>query len=86
MITSKTNELIKYIRFADGTITLGEVNNSLILTLSNNRMSFLQNGVEVAFISENKLYIYDGEFINSLKLGRWAWIIEKDGGLSLNWI
>ena len=85
-VNSNYNELVKYIRFSDGTITLGEVNNPLILTLSNNRMSFLQNGIEVAFISDNKLYIYDGEFINSLKLGRWAWIIEKDGGLSLNWM
>lgn len=85
-VNSNYNELVKYIRFKNGTITLGEVDNPLTLTLSNDRMSFLQNGVEVAFISDNKLYIYDGEFLNSLKLGRWIWIIETNLSLSLNWV
>lgn len=79
-------ELVKYIRFVDGTIILGEADNPLQLVLSNDRMSFLQNGEEIAYISDNKLYIYDGEFLNSLTLGRWAFIIEQDGGLSLNYI
>lgn len=82
-VNSNYNELVKYIRYADGTITLGEVNNPLILTLSNDRMSFLQNGVEVAYISDNKLYIYDGEFLNSLKIGRFAYTPRENGSLSL---
>lgn len=86
VVNTNYNELVKYIRFKDGTITLGEVNNPLTLTLSNDRMSFLQNGVEVAYISDNKLYIYDSEFLNSLKLGRWIWIIESNDSLSLNWV
>lgn len=85
-VNSNYNELVKYIRFKNGSITLGEVDNPLTLTLSNNRMSFIQNGVEVAYISDNKLYIYDGEFLNSLKLGRWIWIIETNGSLSLNYV
>lgn len=85
-VNSNYNELVKYIRFKDGTITLGEVDNPLTLTLSNDRMSFLQNGIEVAYISDNKLYIYDGEFLNSLKIGRWVYIIETNGSLSLNYV
>lgn len=85
-VNENYNELVKYIRFADGTITLGEVDNPLILTLSNDRMSFLQNGTEIAYVSNNKLYIYDGEFLNSLTIGRWVYIVENDGGLSLNYI
>lgn len=79
-------ELVKYIRFVDGTIILGEADNPLQLVLSNDRMSFLQNGEEIAYISDNKLYIYDGEFLNSLTLNRWAFIIEQDGGLSINYV
>ena len=85
-VNTNYNELVKYIRFTGGTITLGEVDNPLILTLSNDRMSFLQNGVEVAYISDNKLYIYDGEFLNSLTIGRWVFIVESDGGLSINYV
>lgn len=85
-VNSNYQELVKYIRFKDGTITLGEVNNPLTLTLSNNRMSFLQNGVEVAYISDNKLYIYDGEFLNSLKIGRWVFIPRTNGNLSFMYV
>lgn len=85
-VNSNYNELVKYIRFKDGTITLGEVNNPLTLTLSNDRMSFLQNGVEVAYISNNKLYIYDGEFLNSLKIGRWVFIPRSNGNLSFTYV
>lgn len=81
-VNSNYNELVKYIRFVGGTITLGEVDNPLILTLSNDRMSFIQNGTEVAYISDKRLYIYDGEFINSLKIGRWVFIPRKNGNLS----
>ena len=81
-VNSNYNELIKYIRYEGGTITLGEINNPLILTLSNDRMSFLQNGVEVAYISDNKLYIYDGEFLHSLKIGRFAYIPRDNGSLT----
>ena len=58
----------------------------LKVTLSSGKMSFFENGDEVAYISNNKLYIYDGHFINGLSLDRWVWIIEQDGGLSLNYI
>lgn len=79
-------ELVKYIRFVDGEILLGETDNPLQLKISNDRISFLQNEVEIAYISDNKLYIRDGEFLNSLTLDRWAYIIEQDGSLSLNYI
>jgi hypothetical protein len=79
-------ELIKYIRFKDGTITLGIVDNPLTMTLSNNRLSFQQNGVEVAYISNNQLYIYDGEFLNSLKIGRFAFIPRSNGNLSFTYV
>lgn len=85
-VNSNYEELIKYIRFVDGTIILGEVDNPLILTLSNDRMSFLQNGVEVAYISDNRLYIYDGEFLNSLKIGRWVFVPRTNGNLSFKYV
>ena len=60
------NNIIRYIRFSDGNIILGEVNNSLMLKIANDKISFLQNGIEVAYMTDNKLYISDGEFLNSL--------------------
>ena len=68
VINTNQNELVKYIRFEDGAIILGIVGNDLILKESNDRISFLQNNVEVAYFSNSKLYVTDGEFFNSLTL------------------
>ena len=90
-VNANYQELKQYIRFEGGTITLGEENNPLILTLSNDRMSFCQNTngneyTEVAYVSDNKLWIYDGEFLNSLKIGRWVFIPRTNGNLSFTYI
>ena len=76
------NNIIRYIRFIDGNIILGEINNSLMLKISNNKISFLQNGIEVAYMTDNKLYITDGEFLNSLQLGNFAFYPRSNGNLS----
>lgn len=74
-------EQVKYIRFVDGNIVLGEVGNEITLKVANDRISFLQNGVEVAYFSNNKLYVLDGEFINQLTLGKFAFIPRSNGSL-----
>lgn len=75
-------EILKYIRFVDGNIILGEVGNEVTLKIQNDRISFLQNDVEVMYITKNKINITDGEFINSLTLGNFAFIPRKNGNLS----
>ena len=72
----------KYIRFVDGNIILGEDGNELILRIQNDRISFLESNVEVAYLSNNKLYVTDGEYLNSLKLGKFAFIPRSNGNLS----
>lgn len=75
-------EIQKYIRFVDGNIVLGEVGNEITLKIQNDRISFLQNNSEVAYLSNNKLYVTDGEFLNSLQLGRFAFKPRPNGSLS----
>lgn len=75
-------EIIKYIRFVNGTIILGEVNNPLTVEISNDRVSFKQNGFEVAYISNNILYITDGNFTNSLRIGSFIFRPRSNGSLS----
>ena len=75
-------EIKKYIRFVDGKILLGEVGNALELEIANDRISFMQNSVEVAYFSNNKLYVTDGEYTNSLQLGNFAFVPRANGNLS----
>lgn len=79
---TKFTEIVKYIRFVDGNIELGEVNNPIKLILQNDRISFTQNGAEVAYISDNILYITDGRFLNSLRIGNFAFTPRSNGSLS----
>lgn len=76
------NEITKYIRFINGEILLGETGSELVLKIGNTKVSFLQNGIEVAYISNRKLYITDGEFLNSLNLGNFGFFPRSSGNLT----
>ena len=75
-------EIRKYIRFVDGKIMLGEVGNDLELEISNDRISFLQDGAEVAYFSDRKLHVTDADILHSLKIGNFAFMPRANGNIS----
>ncbi len=75
-------EIRKYIRFVDGKILLGEVGNELELQIANDRINFLQDGAEVAYFTNRKLYVTDAHFLHSLQLGSFAFMPRDNGNLS----
>lgn len=80
--SSNYEEIMKYIRFENGTITLGERENPITLTVENDRVVIKENGVEVAYFSDQKLYVTDGEFTSSLMLGNFAFVPRSNGNIS----
>lgn len=79
-------EINKYIRFVDGNIILGESGNEITLKIENDRIAFIQNNNEVAYFSNNKLTVLDGDFLNSLKIGNFAFKPRANGNLSLVYV
>jgi hypothetical protein len=75
-------EIRKYIRFVDGMILLGEVGNELELQISNDRISFMQDGAEVAYFSDRKLHVTDASLLHSLQIGNFAYMPRANGNLS----
>lgn len=75
-------EINKYIRFVDGNIILGRSDNALTLTIQNDRISYQQNGSEVAYFSNNKLYVKTLEVLESLRLGNFAFTPRSNGSLT----
>lgn len=73
----------RYIRFEDGNIILGESGNELVLRIENDRISFLDAGAEVAYLSNQRLYVTDAHFLHSLRVGSFAWVPRANGNLSL---
>jgi hypothetical protein len=73
----------KYIRFVDGNILLGQAGNVLELKIQKDRISFYDDGAEVAYFSNKKLVVKDGNFLNSLQIGNFAFIPRDNDNLSL---
>lgn len=81
----------KYIRFVDGNIILGALNTDgtespFKLKLTSTKISFLQNNSEVAYMSNNKLYINDGQIVTQLQIGRYKFVPRTNGNLSFEWV
>ena len=76
------NEFHKYIRFVNGVIILGEEGNQLTAELSNTKLSFKQNGTEIAYVSNNKLYITNAEILTNVIIGNFQFIPRSNGSLS----
>ena len=76
-------EIAKYIRFENGNIILGEQGNEITLRIENDRLSFLDDGAEVAYFSNKKLTVLDGSFLNSLQIGKFKFLPRENGNLSL---
>ena len=83
-------ELRKYIKFIEGNIVLGDENNDLQCVITNEKISFMQNGSEVAYISNNKLYITNAEVLDRFTVGNslsgyFDWIPRSNGNLGMKW-
>ena len=99
--TSITNEITEnvssnfalieeYIRFRGALIELGKVGNAFTAELSNESLSFKENGQEIAYISNQSLVITNAEIRNRLSLGTAArgwfdFIPRATGNLSIQW-
>lgn len=85
-ISTLRTETSKYIRFVDGEIIVGVEGDPFEVRISNNRIRFTQNGVEVAYISESKLFITDAQILNRLTIGNFAFIPRDNGNMSLIYV
>lgn len=76
-------EFKRYIRFEDGNIILGETGNEITLRIENDRIVFLDDGAEVAYFTNKHLTVKDASFLNSMRVGSFAFIPRDNGNLSL---
>ena len=77
-INARFEETQKYIRFIDGVIYIGVEGNPIQLKLANDKISFLEGIVEVAWITDDTLMITNARIDNELRIGRFT-ISETTG-------
>ncbi|MCI5997001.1 MAG: hypothetical protein MRZ16_02050, partial [Parvimonas sp.] len=83
VIEKRFNDFSRYIRFKNGDIELGDVNSPFKTLLTHERITFFKNDAEVAYLSNNKLYITDAYIINSLRIGSFEIVPRSNGNLSI---
>lgn len=82
-LQARYDEISKYFKFTVDGLVIGEEGNEITLKVDNDRISFLDGGLEVAWITNKQLTITDATFLNSLRIGKFAWIPRRSGNLSL---
>ena len=67
-------------------ISSQDPSKQLSMLLSEQKLSFYQGTDEVAYFSNNKLYVTDAEILDSLQLGKFAFIPRSNGNLSFRYL
>lgn len=85
-VSTNYTEQLKYIKFINGEIWLGkdpdEGEDDFKVVISNERIRFLQKNAEVAYLSNNQLYITNGRILKRLDLGNFAFFPRDNGNLT----
>lgn len=83
------NQIQSYQRFSADGLELGVLGSPFLARLGNTKLSFIQDGIEIAYISNNRLYITEARITKKLSMGTeengcFEWI-TNDAGLALKW-
>ena len=72
-----------YMRFGEDGLTIGKAGNPLTFRVVNDRLAFYMNDTEVAYLSDNKLYVTQAEILARLQIGKFAYEPQSNGNLSV---
>lgn len=81
-----TEQQKQYIRFEEGGISLGRSDSQTKLLIKNDRISFMTGDDEVAYISENTLYIKESTILSRMQVGHWETKEDAEYNLNTKWI
>lgn len=88
--STEYSERLKYIKFIDGEIWLGRDpdpgQDDFKVVIGNQKISFLQNNIEVAYISNDRLYITNARITTRLEIGNFAFFPRSNGNMTLRYI
>ena len=77
------NLIHTYMRFGEDGLTIGKEGNPLTFRVVNDRLAFYMNDTEVAYLSDNKLYVTQAEILARLQIGKFAYEPQSNGNLSV---
>ena len=80
-LTETANNVNNYMTFDKNGLSLGKSDSDFKTNITNEKLAFLQNGNEVAYFANNQMYVTDGNFANSMTIGKFAFVPRANGSL-----
>lgn len=76
-----TDNVNSYMSFDNDALTLGKSNSAFKTKITNQEWSIQKNGAKVTYINDQTMYITDGQFTQSLKVGAFGFVPRANGSL-----
>lgn len=76
-----TDNVNSYMSFDNDGLTLGKSDSAFKTKITNEEWSIQKNGAKVTYINDQTMYITDGQFTQSLKIGAFGFVPRSNGSL-----
>jgi hypothetical protein len=76
-----TDNVNSYMSFDNDALTLGKSDSAFKTKITNQEWSIQKNGAKVTYINDQTMYITDGKFTQSLKIGAFGFVPRANGSL-----
>lgn len=76
-----TDNVNSYMSFDNDALTLGKSDSAFKTKITNQEWSIQKNGAKVTYINDQTMYITDGQFTQSLKVGAFGFVPRANGSL-----
>lgn len=76
-----TDNVNSYMSFDNDGLTLGKSDSAFKTKITNEEWSIQKNGAKVTYINDQTMYITDGQFTHSLKVGAFGFVPRANGSL-----
>lgn len=76
-----TDNVNNYMSFDSDGLTLGKSDSAFKTKITNQEWSIQKNGAKVTYINDQTMYITDGQFTQSLKIGNFGFVPRANGSL-----
>ena len=80
-LTDTTDEIKCYMSFDKDALTLGKSGNKFKTQITNQEWVILKDSEKVTYINDKTMYITDGQFTESLKVGNFGFVPRANGSL-----
>lgn len=80
-LTDTTDEIKSYMSFDGDALTLGKSGNKFKTQITNQEWAILKDSEKLTYINDKTMYITDGQFTESLKVGNFGFVPRANGSL-----